>query len=138
MGTGGKMKRLHLVFGVAMFIAFLLSGQYMDRVHNHLDGTELGVRLLYRTRHIFILMASLVHIGLGLYYQTRIGRWQRKAQFAGSLLLAIGALLLVVAFIEEPRNRDLSTPYTHWGMYVIVLGVALHWLSALREGKGKE
>ena len=132
------MKRLHLVFGVAMFIAFLLSGQYMDRVHNHLDGTELGVRLLYRTRHIFILMASLVHIGLGLYYQTRIGRWQRKAQFAGSLLLAIGALLLVVAFIEEPRNRDLSTPYTHWGMYVIVLGVALHWLSALREGKGKE
>jgi hypothetical protein len=132
------MKRIHLVFGLTMFIVFILSGQYMDRVHNHLDGIEIGVRLLYRTRHIFILMASLIHIGLGLYYQTRIGRWQRRTQFAGSLLLAIGALLLVVAFIDEPRNRDLSTPYTHWGMYAIVLGIALHWLSALREGKSNE
>jgi hypothetical protein len=120
-----------------MFIVFLLTGQYMDKVHNHLEGVEDGVRLLYRTRHIFILMASLIHIGIGLYYETRTGQWQRRIQTAGSSLLVIGTLLLVIAFINEPRNRDMETPYTHWGMYVILLGVILHWLSGLKQKKNK-
>jgi hypothetical protein len=125
------------VFGLSMFIVFLLTGQYMDKVHNHLEGIEDGVRLLYRTRHIFIFMASLIHIALGLYFETRIGQWQRWIQTAGSSLLALGTLLLVIAFINEPRNRDMVTPYTHLGMYVILLGIILHWLSALKQNKNK-
>jgi hypothetical protein len=132
------MKRFHLVFGVLMFIVFLLSGQYMDKIHNHLEGMEDGIRLLYRTRHIFILMASLIHIGLGLYYETRMSQWQRRIQTLGSSLLAVGTLLLVIAFMNEPRSRDLATPYTHWGMYAIVLGIASHWLSGLKQKKNKE
>jgi hypothetical protein len=120
-----------------MFIVFLLSGQYMDKFHNHLEGMEDGVRLLYRTRHIFILMASLIHIGFGLYYETRMGQWQRRIQTLGSSLLAIGTLLLVIAFMNEPRDRDLATPYTHWGMYAILLGMASHWLSGLKQNKNK-
>jgi hypothetical protein len=120
-----------------MFTVFLLSGQYMDKFHNHLEGMEDGVRLLYRTRHIFILMASLIHIGFGLYYETRMGQWQRRIQTWGSSLLAIGTLLLVIAFMNEPRNRDLATPYTHWGMYAILLGIASHWLSGLKQKKNE-
>jgi hypothetical protein len=118
-----------------MFAVFLLTGQYMDKVHNHLEGVEDGVRLLYRTRHIFILMASLIHIGLGLYYETRIEQWRRWIQKAGSSSLALGTLSLVIAFMNEPRNRNLETPYTHWGMYLILLGVTLHWLSGLKQRK---
>ena len=118
-----------------MFVVFLLTGQYMDKVHNHLEGVEDGVRLLYRTRHIFILMASLIHIGFGLYYEMRIEQWRRLIQKAGSSLLALGTLSLVMAFMNEPRNRDLETPYTHWGMYLILFGVTLHGLSGLKQGK---
>lgn len=118
-----------------MLVVFLLTGQYMDKVHNHLEGVEDGVRLLYRTRHIFILMASLIHIGIGLYYETRIEQWRRWIQKAGSSLLTLGALLLVIAFMNEPRTRNLETPYTHWGMYLITFGVTLHWLSGLKQGK---
>ena len=131
------MKRFHLVFGVSMFAVFLLTGQYMDKVHNHLEGVEDGVRLLYRTRHIFILMASLIHIGFGLYYETRIEQWRRRIQSAGSSLLTVGTLLLVIAFMNEPKNRNLETPYTHWGMYLILFGVTLHWLSGLKQRKNK-
>ena len=120
-----------------MFTVFLLSGQYMDKFHNHLEGMEDGVRLLYRTRHIFILMASLIHIGFGLYYETRMGQWQRRIQMLGSSLLAMGTLLLVIAFMNEPRDRDLATPYTHWGTYAILLGIASHWLSGLKQKKNK-
>jgi hypothetical protein len=131
------MKRFHLVFGLSTFIVFLLTGQYMDKIHNHLVGVEDGVRLLFRTRHIFILMASLIHIVLGLYYETRMGQWQRRIQTMGSLLLAIGTLLLVMAFMHEPRNRNMEAPYTHWGMYVILAGVIFHGLSGLKQKKNK-
>jgi hypothetical protein len=56
---------------------------------------------------------------------------------AGSSLLALGTLLLVIAFMNEPRHRNLETPYTHWGMYSILFGVTLHWLSGLKQRKNK-
>jgi hypothetical protein len=132
------MKRFHLVFGFLIFIVFLLTGQYLDKFHNHLEGVEVGVRLLYRTRHIFILMAGLINIGLGSYYTARLGHWQRRVQLAGSSLLVSGTLLLVIAFMNEPRNRDLATPYTHWGTYLILLGISLHLLSGLKQKKSED
>lgn len=127
------MKRFHLIFGLLIFIAFLLSGQYMDKVYNHLQGMEDGMRLLYRTRHIFILMASLIHIGIGLYYETRKAAWQKLVQTAGSMMLVFGTLLLLFAFWVEPRNRDLKTPHTHNAMYVLLLGIALHGIASLKH-----
>ena len=126
MKTSNSMKRFHFIFGLLMFVAFLLTGQYMDKFHHHLDGVEIGVRLLYRTRHIFILLASLIHLVLGLYHQTRAGQWQRRTQRAGSAALAGGALLLVYAFFSEAQARDLHTPYSHWAMYLLLLGIVLH------------
>ncbi|MBK9317349.1 MAG: hypothetical protein IPM55_24340 [Acidobacteria bacterium] len=131
------MKRIHFIFGLLVFIVFLLTGQYMDKVHNHLDGIEDGVRLLYRTRHIFILMASLIHIVLGLYYEILIGRWQRRVQTTGSLLLVAGTILLIIAFIDEPGKRDMEAPYTYWGMHVILLGTIFHVMSVLKEKRNK-
>ncbi len=127
------MKRFHLFFGLALLVAFVLTGQYMDKVHNHLEGMEMGMRMLYRTRHIFLLLASLTHLGLGFYLQPRTGAWQRRTQLAGTIALAIGALLLLAAFFLDSARRDLSTPYSHWGIEALLLGLALHGLSALRE-----
>ena len=127
------MKRFHFIFGLATFAAFLLTGQYMDKFHNHLDGTEIGVRMLYRTRHIFILLASLLHLALGLYHETRAGQWQRRVQRAGSAALTGGTLLLVYAFFSEARTRDLDTPYSHWALYLILFGVVLHAISGWRK-----
>ena len=127
------MKRFHFIFGLVMFVAFLLTGQHMDKFHNHLEGVEIGVRLLYRTRHIFILLASLMHLALGLYCQTRTGQWQRWVQRAGSAALVGGSLLLVVAFFSEAKARDLTTPFSHWAMYLSLFGIVLHIVSAKPE-----
>ena len=56
------MKRFHLIFGLTVLVVFLLTGQYMDRFHYHLMYMADGPRMLYRTRHIFILMSGLVLI----------------------------------------------------------------------------
>jgi hypothetical protein len=54
------MKRIHLVFGLSVMVVFLLTGQYMEYVHNRLlpDGT----RVLYRSRHIYLLLAGLINL----------------------------------------------------------------------------
>lgn len=127
------MKRFHLIFGLLLFVAFLLTGQYMDKFHNHLEDAEIGVRMLYRTRHIFVLLASLIHVALGMYHQTRAGQRQRWLQYTGSLALASGSLMLVYAFFIEAKNRDLTTPYSHVALYALLLGVALHALSGIRQ-----
>lgn len=127
------MKRFHFIFGLLMFVAFLLTGQYMGKFLNHLDGVEMGVRMLYRTRHIFILLASLLHVVLGVYHQTRTGQWQRWVQNAGTAVMAGGSLLLVAAFFLDSPTRNLKTPYSHWGLYVLLLGVTLHAISGIKE-----
>ena len=81
------MKRFHLIFGFVVLIVFLLTGQYMDRFHEHLRYTPDGPRMLYRTRHIFILMSGLLHLGLGSYFFARAQTWRRALQMLGSLLI---------------------------------------------------
>lgn len=129
------MRKFHLLFGAAVVVAFLLTGQYMDKFHNHLEGMADGPRLLYRTRHIFILLAGLLHLGLGAYYVRRARTWRRVLQFAGTGLVAVASVLFVAGFFYEPRMRDLDTPLSHWGAYAIAAGTLLHLLSgAGREG----
>jgi hypothetical protein len=127
------MKKAHVIFGILTVIAFLLTGQYMDKFYNHLHGMADGPRLLYRTRHIFILLAGLLNLGIGAYFTYRIERWGRTMQLLGSLLIFTGSLLFLIAFFYEPNLGTLRTPLSHWGTYTLATGAVLHVLSGIRE-----
>ena len=127
------MKKAHLIFGVLIVVGFLLTGQYMDKSHNHLVGIADGPRLLYRTRHIFILLAGLLNLGIGAYFTYRLEPWRRTMQLLGSLLIFIASLLFVIAFFYEPGLSDLHTPLSHWGTYTIATGAVLHVMSGVRQ-----
>jgi len=51
------MRRLHLIVGLGGVVAFLLTGQYMDRVHDHLRDMDPTPRLLFRSTHIYLLLS---------------------------------------------------------------------------------
>jgi len=125
------MKKFHAVFGLVVVIIFLLTGQYMDKYLRHLHGMPDGPRLLYRTRHIFILLAGLLHIGIGTYFTSEVTQTRRAMQVLGSVLIVIATVLFVVAFFYEPKLADLKTPLSHWGMYSIFAGTFLHLLSGV-------
>ena len=127
------MKKAHLIFGVLIVVAFLLTGQYMDKYHNHLVDMPDGSRLLYRTRHIFILLAGLLNLGIGAYFTDRIEPWRRTMQLLGSLLIFTGPLLFLIAFFYEPGLGDLKTPLSHWGTYTIAAGAVFHVVSGVRQ-----
>jgi hypothetical protein len=127
------MKLFHVIFGVAVFIVFLLTGQYMDRYFHHLVGMPDGPRLLYRTRHIFILFSGLLNVGIGAYLVQRPKGWQRILQLLGSILLTLASLLLILAFFYDTTRGDLRAPLSHWAIYAIAVGTLFHLLSSLRE-----
>ena len=127
------MKLFHIIFGVTVLIIFLLTGQYMDRHFHHLVGMPDGPRLLYRTRHIFILFSGLLNVGIGAYLVHRPARWQRILQLLGSILITLASLLLIFAFFYDTTRGDLRAPLSHWAIYAIVTGTLLHLFSGLRE-----
>jgi hypothetical protein len=121
------------MFGVAVFIVFLLTGQYMDRYFHHLVGMPDGPRLLYRTRHIFILFSGLLNVGVGAYLVHRPELWQRILQLIGSILITLASLLLILAFFYDTTRGDLRAPLSHWGIYAIAVGTLFHLFGSLRE-----
>ncbi|HKO99377.1 MAG TPA: hypothetical protein VJU86_20425 [Pyrinomonadaceae bacterium] len=126
------MKRFHLIFGLIVLVIFLLTGQYMDRYFNHLEGMPDGPRMLYRTRHIFILLAALLNLGLGRYLRTDETQLRRGLQILGSVLIVGATILFIVAFFNEPKLMNLETPLSHRGMYAIAAGTLLHLLSGIQ------
>jgi hypothetical protein len=126
------MKRVHLIFGLAVVIVFLLTGQYMDKHFHHLVGMPDAPRLLYRTRHIFILFSGLVNLGIGAYFSYRTETRQRVIQLLGSLFIFTASFLFVIGFFYEPTRGDLRTPLSHYGAYAIAAGVVLHVISGAK------
>jgi hypothetical protein len=127
------MKRFHLIFGLLLVIAFLLTGQYMDRVHQHLEFMPDRPRMLYRSRHIYILLSGLLHLGIGTYFKYRVGTSRRTLQLLGSLFITAASVLFVFAFFYEPRLAGLEAPLAGNGMYLIAAGVLLHFLSGVNN-----
>lgn len=128
------MRRVHLIVGVVGIGLFVLSGQYMDRALGHLDGMADGPRLMFRTRHIFLLLSSLTHLLLAVYIQPAPQRERRLGQYMGSALITLSTVLFAWGFWVEPLRGDLESPQSHWATYAIAVGVGAHLLAVPRGG----
>lgn len=127
------MKRFHLIYGLLLLAVFLLTGQYMDRFHEHLRYMPDGPRMLYRTRHIFILLSGLLHLGIGAYFSYRLQTWRRVLQYLGSTLITIPPVLFTIGFFYEPHLQGLFAPFSKCGIIMIAVGALLHVVSGVKE-----
>ena len=125
--TLSAMQRFHRWFGVAMLVVFALTGQYMLRAH--VAEMATGARLLYRSRHIYILFSGLLHLTLGTHVVRRWDRGPRTLQVVASALLAVGSGLLVAAFFADPPHVDLvplALPVSRLGIAATAVGTIVH------------
>jgi hypothetical protein len=127
------MKKFHQLFGLAVVLVFILTGQYMDIYLSHLEGMPDGPRMLYRSRHIYILLAGLINIGIGAYFAYHVERWRKALQSVGSLLIVAATCLSISAFFYEPQLPDLATPFSQPSMFLISGGTLFHFFSSLRR-----
>jgi hypothetical protein len=122
------MKAAHRIVGLVGVATFLATGAYMRRYYPGMDGLDGGTRMLFRSRHIYLLLASLLNLGLGTYYRPFAGMWRRLSQVAGSCLILAAPPLLAAAFFREAPRSDLDRPFTNpaiFGLFVGTLGHAL-------------
>lgn len=125
------MKKTHFVFGLVLFLVFVLTGQYMEYVHNRTLAD--GVRVLYRSRHIYLLFNALINITLGLYVQYAAAGWRRSFQLIGSVLIIIAPLFLLAGFFYEPPRGADQTKIAPYGIFATAIGILLHLVSAIRR-----
>ena len=130
------MRRLHLVVGIITVTAFLLSGQLMDHHAPPLSELSDATRLLYRSRHLYVLAGGLVNLMLGLYLQRRSTGWRATTQTVGSSMLLVSPVLQTVAFLVEPQAGFKEQMWwSNGGLYLLFGGCMAHAASAFRNPK---
>ena len=120
------MKWFHLIFGLALFFVFTTTGSYMRADFPDKDAISQEFRLLMRSRHIYILFAALINVVLGVYLQLRPQLVLKILQIMGSMVIAIGSVLLVYAWYVETYGLQHFSNLSRNGIYITALGVGLH------------
>lgn len=119
-----------MLAGVVATLAFLTTGQLMRHHTPPLIGLTADARLMFRSRHIYILASALVNLMLGLYLQPQTA-WRGLARNVGSVFVLISPLFLLAAFATEPaRGFRQEMWLSSAGLYVLFAGSMLHLASA--------
>jgi len=128
------MKRLHLIVGVILFIAFAVTGRLMRIDFPDKDLIPQDLRILTRSRHIYIFFSSLIHLVLGVYLQMDTRRHIRPLQLAGSFILIVSSVLLLWAWWFETYQLQHFSNLSRQGIYASLAGVGLHLIAGLVRG----
>lgn len=133
----GTLRTAHLVVGAITVAAFLVTGMIMYAHEPPLSTMDWGDRLLFRSRHIYILCAGLVNLAIGLRYALPDGPVRQGAAAAGSLLTLASAVLLFFAYFAEPMAGREPGPLSAFGLYALFGGVAMLVFATLRRGRAR-
>src|SRR5260221_5935787 len=125
------MSLTHLIIGFAVLIIFLITGQLMGLDFPDKNAISPELRLLMRSRHIYILFSALIHLCLGLYLRIRPQTWRRILQYVGSLVLVISSSLLIWAFFTETFSLQHFSGISRYGIILSLVGVGLHVIGGL-------
>ena len=125
------MSWFHLIFGLIVFVVFVTTGKFMRVDFPDKDIIPQDLRLLMRSRHIYILFSGLIHLALGAYLQMRPQTWRRVFQYFGSFLLVISSGLLLWAFIVETYQLAHFSNISRYGIYASLAGIGFHLIGGV-------
>ncbi|MEP7075018.1 MAG: hypothetical protein ABI878_04340 [Acidobacteriota bacterium] len=129
------MSWIHLILGALVFIVFVTTGRLMSVDFPDKDLITPELRLLMRSRHIYILFSALIHLGLGLYLQLRPQTWRRIVQYAGSIILILSSSLLICAFFAETFSFQHFSAFSRYGIILSLVGIGLHLIGGFSRQK---
>lgn len=127
------LKWSHLIFGLILFIVFTQTGEYMRADFPDKEAIPQELRILMRSRHIYILFSALIHLALGIYLQICAALWRKILQHLGSLVLFASSVLLVWAFMTETYTLQHFSDISRFGIYTSVAGLGLHLIGGIRR-----
>ncbi len=125
------MKWFHLAVGILLFVVFCVTGRMMRLDFPEKEMMSQDLRILMRSRHIYILFNSLIFLVLGVYFRSSQRLWQRVFQIVGSLTLLLAAAHLVWGWYLESYETAHFTDVSRWGIYLSLAGVGFHLIGGL-------
>jgi hypothetical protein len=127
------LRMAHLIVGALAVGAFLVTGMIMAGHQPPLAAMDWGDRLLFRSRHVYLLGAALANLALGVHYALPDGAVRSGAAIAGSILALASPVLLFFAFFAEPMAGREPGHLSSLGLYALFGGVAIYALVGLRR-----
>jgi hypothetical protein len=126
---------LHRWLGLGTIALFLVTGAVMRSHHVHLLPADSALRMLFRSRHIYLLFSGLINLSVGLrFVLPPSGRGSRIA-LAGSMFTLTSSVLLAIAFFLEPMYSGQFGRVSGFGVFAAFLGVSLY---SLGTGAGND
>ena len=104
----------------------------MGHHHPRMQSLTADVRMMYVSRHIYLLGAALVNLVLGLYLNLHAPGWRRVMQQIGSLLILLSAASLLLAFMAEPALGMAGRSWrSYFGLIALFAGVMTHTVASI-------
>ena len=122
------LRKVHFAVGLLGIVAFLATGAYMNAGFPDLYAGNEVLRYLYRSNHVYILLASLVNVALGVHLAPAAPGWRATALLAGSVLALAAPVVLCFAFFVEAPVAQPERVWTLAGVAALAAGIALHAL----------
>jgi len=94
----------------------------------HVPQLQDVIRAVYRSRHLFVLLAALANLALSTGPQPI-----RRVQRVISTLVLIAPVLLLTAFWVEPAQGIVAAPWSQLGLYLLFGASALLVISGSRR-----
>lgn len=134
------LRIVYLTLGILGFIFFLWTGRIMRFGYPDKENIEIGFRVMMRSRHIFLLLFSLLEIGIGVYIVQRADRLGIAIQIAATLCIVLAHVLFGYGFFYELSIDYVpETPIIHWAAYLSAAGIILHLATVVfRKNKWKK
>jgi len=129
------MKWFHLAVGLLLFVAFCVTGKMMRLDFPDKNAIPPDLRILMRSRHIYILFNSLIWLMLGAYLQISPRTLPRALQYFGSILLLTSASFLLFGWYSESYQLQHFSDVSREGIYLSLAGVGFHVLGAIGSGR---
>jgi len=120
-------RALHLLVGVAGVLVFLGTGGYMATHFPAAYSGNEAIRYMYRANHVYILLASLINLAVGIYRRDTRPGWRGGVALTGSALVLAAPLVLIYAFFAEPPHGVPERPVTLIGAAMLAAGVLMQW-----------
>jgi FtsH-binding integral membrane protein len=128
-----RLRKLHFAVGLAGVVVFLATGAYMRAGFPDLYAANEVLRYLYRSNHVYVLLASLINVALGVHLAPVAPGWRATVSTIGSLLALVAPVVLCLAFFLEAPKPSPERVLTLLGVVALAAGIALHVLGGARH-----
>ena len=122
--------RVHRWLGLIAVLIFFSTGVVMRMHHLYLLPEDSGLRMLFRSRHIYMLFSGLLNIAVGLRYSIPVSGRGSKIGVIGSLFLMLSPILIAIGFFMEPLITLRVGPFSVFGVYASLAGMLFYGLAS--------